>query len=352
MQTNEDILSLLEAKGAQVARETHRGVILQPGALGDCILTLPLVKAMKDALSLGGVDMLGHTDYIGMFPGRSCVDGVRCLDTAELHRLFVEPSKLDLADWDPLIHVFADYAWIVSFLGEPHSNFEQNLIFTTNCSHSAEIITLPLKPPEGSTQHVTEFYLQQFALESGLSAEKIKAPAENVLIRVTEGDRDSGVELLDHHDIDLGKKLIVIHPGSGGRGKCWHLDNFLTVARELRSKDYEAVFLLGPAEEERLVPADRARIQKIAGCLGPLSLTQVVAILSCADAFVGNDSGVTHLAAGMGLRTFAMFGPTDPALYKPLGRALTVFRDRESGFAHKPSKNLQKAVLDTLTSSI
>jgi len=352
MQTNEDILSLLEAKGAQVARETQRGVILQPGALGDCILTLPLVKVMKDILDLGGVDILGHTDYIGMFPGRSCVDGVRCLDSAELHRLFVEPSKLDLADWDPLIHVFADYAWIVSFLGEPHSNFEQNLIFTTNCSHSAEIITLPLKPPDGSTQHVTDFYVQQFALESGLSAEKIKTPAENVLIRVTEGDRDGGVELLDHNDVDLEKKLIVIHPGSGGRGKCWHLDNFLTIAAELRSKDYEVLFLLGPAEEERLGRKEMARIQETARCLGSLSLTQVVAILSGADAFVGNDSGVTHLAAAMGLRTFAMFGPTDPALYKPVGRALTVFRDTESNFAQKPSPSFQKTVLDSLTSSV
>ena len=88
MQTNNDILSLLEAKGAQVARETQRGVILQPGALGDCILTLPLVKMMKEALCLGGVDIIGHSDYIGIFPGRSCVDGVRSLDSADLHKLF------------------------------------------------------------------------------------------------------------------------------------------------------------------------------------------------------------------------------------------------------------------------
>jgi hypothetical protein len=352
MQTNEDILSLLEAKGAQVAKETQRGVILQPGALGDCILTLPLVKTMKDTLGLGGVDMIGHTDYIGMLPERSCVNGIRSMDAAELHRLFVEPSTFDLADGDPLINVFADYSWIVSFLGEPHSAFEQNLIFTTNCSHSAEIITLPLKPPEDNTQHIAEFYVRQFAAESGLSTERVKPAGGDVLIRVTEGDRDSGVELLDRNGIELSKKLVVIHPGSGGREKCWHLENFVGIARELRSRDYEVLFLLGPAEDERLTASDKTRIQDTAECATHLSLTQVVGVLSGADAFLGNDSGVTHLAAVMGLRTFALFGPTDPAFYRPLGRAVTVFQDTDSTFAERPSASFQQHVLESLISSV
>jgi hypothetical protein len=352
MQTNQDILSLLEAKGAQVAKETQRGVILQPGALGDCILTLRLVKTMKDALGLGGVDMIGHTDYIGMLPERSCVNGVRSMDSTELHRLFVEPSKFDLADGDPLINMFIDYSWIVSFLGEAHSDFEQNLIFTTNCSHSAEIVTLPTKPPQGTTEHIAEFYVRQFVAESGLSAERVKTTPDDILIRVTEGDRDDGVEVLDRHGIELSKKLIVLHPGSGGREKCWHLENFVSIARELRCRDYEVLFLLGPAEEERLAPSDKVRMQNAAECLTHLSLTQVIGVLSGADAFVGNDSGVTHLAAGMGLRTFAMFGPTDPALYKPVGRAVTLLQDTKSPFCERPSAKFQQVLLEALTSAI
>lgn len=333
-----------------MAKETQRAVILQPGAMGDCILTLPLVKIMKEALDLGGADIIGHTEYIGILPERSCVDGVRSIDSAGLHRLFVEPSKFDLADRDPLINVFADYSWIVTFLGEADSNFEQNLIFTTNCSHSAEIITLPMKPPEGGTQHVAEFYIQQFAQHSGLTSKQAKVPAEDILIRVTEGDRDCGIELLEQTGVDLSKRLVVIHPGSGGRKKCWHLGNYVNIAKELLSKELEALFLLGPAEVERLRPAEEARIHGTAKCVTHLSLTQVVGLLSCADAFIGNDSGVTQLAAGMGLRTFAMFGPTDPALYRPIGPALTVFRDMESSFTDRPSPELQKAVLDALSS--
>jgi heptosyltransferase-3 len=348
MQAEDDILSLLEATGAQLARESQRAVILQPGALGDCLLTLPLVKLLKEALDLGGVDLVGHAEYIGILPERTCVDSIRSIDTAELHRLFTSPASFELADWDPLIHMFADYSWIITFLGEPDSDFEQNLIFTANCSHSAEVITLPLKPPEGGQQHISAFYMEQFAQQSGLSPDLAKVPEKEVSIRVRDVDRDQGVELLEQAGVDPSRRLVVIHPGSGGQKKCWHLDNYLGIARELGERDLEVLFLLGPAEMERLRPSEKVQIHAAAKCVAHLALTQVVGLLSCADAFLGNDSGVTHLAAGMGLRTVALFGPTDPAVYRPLGRTVTVFRDAADDFARKPSPSLQQTVLSSL----
>jgi len=148
--------------------------------------------------------------------------------------------------------------------------------------------------------------------------------------------------------VDLSRRLVVIQPGSGGPKKCWHLDNFLAVAGELRDREVEVLFLLGPAEVDRLRPSEKVQIHATAKCAAHLALTQVVGLLSCADAFLGNDSGVTHLAAGMGVRTVVLFGPTDPAVYRPLGRAVTAFRDPAGDFAQKPLPSLQKAVLDSL----
>ena len=349
MKANNDILSLLEAKSAQVAREMQRAVILQPGALGDCILTLPLVRLMKEALDLGGVDLVGHADYVGILPERSCVDGIRSIDSAELHKLFIEPAQFDLADRDPLIHMFADYSWIVTFLGEPGSDFEQNLIFTANCSRSAEIVTLPLKPPGDEQRHVADFYAEQFSCQSGLSCDQARTDPKERLVRITEADRDRGVDLLEQADIDLSKRLVVIHPGSGGQMKCWHLDNFLNIAEHLRSDELEVVFLLGPAEMDRLRPSEKVSIHSAAKCMAHLSLAHVIAVLSCADGFIGNDSGVTHLAAGIGLRTVALFGPTNPTVYRPLGPSVTVLQDNERDFAERPSRRLRNAVLDALT---
>jgi ADP-heptose:LPS heptosyltransferase len=348
MQVNNDILTLLNEKVAQMVRDSQRSIILQPGAIGDCIFTLPLVQFLKDSLQLGGVDILGHTEYIGFLPGRSCVDGIRSIDSADLHRLFVESNTFDLADRDPLINTFDDYTWIVTFLGEPNSNFEQNLIFTANCSHCAEVITLSMKPPKDFHQHLTTFYTQQFINQSDLSLENWDFRPDEIIIKALDSDRDKGRELLEEIDFDFSKKLLVIQPGSGGAHKCWHIENFLAIAREIGAKNIDVIFLLGPAELERFSHNSIKDISNVGRCLTNLSLTEVVGLLSCAEGFIGNDSGITHLAAGLGIKTVAIFGPTSPAVYRPIGPAVTVFEVRNAAFAKKPLVNLQKQLLEVL----
>ena len=369
MQENDNILNLLREKGAEASRRALRGVILQPGAIGDCVLTLPLAKFMKDCLRLGRVDILGHTEYIGILPGRTCVDGIRSIDSVDLHRLFVETDTFDLVDGDALINVFGDYAWIVTFLGEPDSNFEQNLIFTANCSTLGEVITLSIKPSKkssalrrhsfgASATHITDFYIQQFIAQSGLSLESRIVQKTKSLIKATKADINRGRELLKEINVDSSEKLVVIQPGSGGLHKCCHLENFLVVAEELArqthgglvSKDIQVIFLLGPAESLRddATPAVLLRKIEAAGakCLTDLSLTQVLELLSCADAFLGNDSGITHLAAALGVKTIAVFGPTNPDLYSPIGPAVTVVASSDADFAKKPSASLQQELLN------
>jgi len=349
MQTDENILDLLQQKRAEVARNMLRGLILQPGAIGDCILTLPLAAYMKDCLELGSIDILGHTEYVGFLPGRSCIDGVSSMDAMELHRLFVEPGAFELQDRDPLINTFSDYAWIVTFLGESESHFEQNLIFTANCSHSAEVMTLSLKPPQDCSEHVADFYIRQFTERSGIFAEPRQTQGDNCSIRAGQADVDAGRRLLTEAGVGFGGRLVVIQPGSGGQEKCWHIENFLTVAAGLASNGFEVVFLLGPAERERFSDETMSQIKGVAPCLADLPLTDVVALLSCAHSFVGNDSGIAHLAGAMGVKTVVVFGPTDPAVYRPLGPAVTALAGCPSIFSNKPSAGLQRKLLDVLT---
>ena len=117
MAEKENVLKLIREQESQAFRRTRRGVILQPGAIGDCILTLALARFVKDSLGLGGMDMFGRTEYLGIFPGRTSVDTVRSTDLMDLHRFFVDKDEFDLADGDRLIDLFADYSWIISFLG-------------------------------------------------------------------------------------------------------------------------------------------------------------------------------------------------------------------------------------------
>jgi ADP-heptose:LPS heptosyltransferase len=341
---------MLREKAAVAARNMQRGLIVQPGAIGDCILTLPLAAFMKDALRLGGIDLLGHTEYSGIFPGRSCIDGVRSLDSMDLHRLFVKPEVFELAEPDPLITAFADYAWIATFLGEPDSHFEQNLIFTANCSHSAEVLTLSLKPPKDYCEHVLDFHIRQLVSQCGLETPSSVQTGES-LIRATEADIEAGKRLLTEAGFEAGDKLFVLHPGSGGARKCWCLENFLAIATELASEGVQVAFLLGPAESDKFGnAAARQKMSRVGRCLSGLSLAEVLGLLSCVEGFVGNDSGITHLAAAMGVRTLAVFGPTNPTVYKPVGPEVTVFSSSSSTFARKPSARLQRKLLALLTS--
>ncbi len=350
MEPQDDILELLRKESAAIAKMKQRALIIQPGAIGDCILTLPLAAFMKERLGLGSVNMLGHTEYIGFLPGRSCIDSVSSIDTVDLHRLFVKPAKFELADRDPLINVFSGYPWIVTLMGELGSDFEQNLIFTANCTHGSEVITLPAAPPKGSRQHVSEFYIRQFVEQCGSSLPDSLADTKSRMISADRGDREIGRKLLTDYGVDADSRVVIIHPGSGGQKKCWHLDNVLAVGDKLGKQGYSVLFLLGPAEVDRFGGKIIREIQSIGIQVSDLQLAQVLGLLTCADTFIGNDSGIMHLSAALGVRTVAMFGPTEPAMYGPVGPATTVLKGSGRTFSSKSTPKLQEKLLKAIGS--
>jgi ADP-heptose:LPS heptosyltransferase len=113
---------------------------------------------------------------------------------------------------------------------------------------------------------------------------------------------------------------VMLAPGSGSRSKCWPRERWLELARELGG----AQVLVGPVEVERDDPRAwpwPVRVQFVAG-----DTIAMAARLQAAGAFVGNDSGTTHLAAMLGLPTVALFGAGDPAVFAPIGPRATVLQ--------------------------
>lgn len=119
----------------------------------------------------------------------------------------------------------------------------------------------------------------------------------------------------------LGTRFVAVHPGSGSAAKNWPVRRYERLVRALAGS---SPWLLVEG------PADRASAESLgtpgavrARDLPPRTLA---ALLAEAALFVGNDSGVTHLAAACGTPTLALFGPTDPAQWRPLGPRVTVLR--------------------------
>lgn len=114
-----------------------------------------------------------------------------------------------------------------------------------------------------------------------------------------------------------GKPLLAVHPGSGGRSKNWRAAGFAATADALAA-EATVVALGGPADDEALEAMLRAAKKPLVVARNhPLPL--VAALLARCAAFLGNDSGLSHLAALLGTPVVALFGPTDPALWRPWG---------------------------------
>lgn len=330
--------------------EGKRGVIVNPGALGDCILILPLAEYMQKALGLSSVDIIGRSDFIDFCPGRTCIRNVHAIDTIQFHRFFVEENEFSIEEKDPLVSAFAGYEWIVSFLGEAETDFEKNLIFTIYSTQAAEISILPIFAPEENSEHIAEFYIRKFIRENEFEPIQYKFNPAGTLITPTNTDVQWGRQLLASVGINPDAKTVIIQPGSGGKHKCWNLENFCGIAADLADNGYQPLFLFGPAEQERFTDSEKQKINNAGKVIFSLNIKQVMQLLSASDAYIGNDSGVTHLAGAIGRKTIAIFGPTDPNVYKPIGPKVVIVTAEKASFSEycENSRNLVKETIYSL----
>ena len=153
-----------------------------------------------------------------------------------------------------------------------------------------------------------------------------EAPSDDegdVLLTMTEPLLHLGRACLEAAGLSIGQSLVVIHPGSGSAHKCVAPELLASVVVALQISGATPVILEGPADRE---PVERF----LQACVNPpivlkgLDVRTFAGVLAQARLFVGQDSGVTHMAGLMGVRTVALFGPTDPARWAPRGAHVTV----------------------------
>ncbi|HJS58510.1 MAG TPA: glycosyltransferase family 9 protein [Vicinamibacteria bacterium] len=121
----------------------------------------------------------------------------------------------------------------------------------------------------------------------------------------------------------LPDRFLALHPGSGSPRKNWPVERFAALADALAPQEPFAL-IDGPAD--RAVSARLASIAQRAVLARDRSVSFVAALLQRARLYVGNDSGVSHLAAAVGTPTLALFGPTDPVVWAPVGVAARTLR--------------------------
>ena len=140
-------------------------------------------------------------------------------------------------------------------------------------------------------------------------------------LAVAAAEKEWAERFLQEQGIAPGRMLLAVSPMAAyGSAKAWPPDRFHEVIRHwLKSQPGVAVLLLGAPSERQGIAAIAAGLP--AGTLnlaGRLTLRRSIAVLSRCRLFIGNDSGMMHIAAALSVPLVAVFGPTEPGSTAPL----------------------------------
>jgi ADP-heptose:LPS heptosyltransferase len=269
-------------------------LIFHQGALGDWVNLFPHLVALRTRFQR--IDVVCKSQIGALAQHLKLADRAYPSESALFAPLFGEGPL------PPRLAMFDHYGTIVLF--SYNGTLRQRVLSLTG----AQVHLIPPRPATESRIHIQSHYtawLEQLSVLPSL-------PAGATPALTGKNWRRPGFD----------PRCVLIHPGSGSRRKNWPLERFLALRQRLGEHGFKSSFLLGPAEAHlaaaQLHPMER-----------PVDLVALAERLRSAGAFIGNDAGTAHLAAFLGLPTLAIFGPSDPARWRPHGRSTAIIQSAD-----------------------
>ena len=277
-----------------------RILVIRGGAIGDFILTLPAIAALRQQFPQAHLEVLGYPHIVQLAHAGGLVDRVQAIEARELAGFFARNGELS----EGLRGYFSEFNIIISYLYDPDEIFKTNV---ARCSHG-QFIVGPHRPDETNAIHATTVFLK---------------PLERLAIF----DTDATPRLVLSHQPSTLNHQLALHPGSGSERKNWPEENWVElIARLINETSVNLLLVGGEAEGERL--------QRLAAALPPtrcvvaknLPLVELAQRMKACRGFLGHDSGITHLAAALGLPTTVLWAHTVEEIWRPQGAHVTVLR--------------------------
>lgn len=279
-------------------RET-KGLILRPGALGDVLLTLSSVNLLRTCFPGIRLCWVGYPSHLSWLREISYLEEFRSIDDSLFLPLFTDQP-------DDRLHAFlASFSFCIAWMKDGEGCLHRRL----SAVFEERWLCAPPFPPAGSGMHTADHTwnsLKQWPFLQSRLPQMIADTAPPVF----------------HPGIDSDRRLPssgIIHPGSGGKHKCRPLRDFQDLSLILLEEGQNVTWLLGYAEEaiqnDVISFCQRHEMEFL---LHP-PLETVIERLLRATWYLGNDSGISHLAAFCGAESFLLFGPTSPAEWGPKG---------------------------------
>ena len=282
------------------------------GALGDVLLSLPCLQRIR--VSSGFLHLACRTDIGELLQHAGLADEISRVDSLLYSQLYADLP----GGWSCGTLSSFDRAYL--FIARA-TRFADNL---KQCIPDVRVIRTI--PPADAPERATLFRLRQCGDDEF---------ADSVPLSLPEADRVWAERLLAGQGFKEGRdRLLIVHPGSGGVKKCWPLKNYLDLIRSLSGyPQIWCVVLSGPAEPRETI----SDLQELASNdphvvhLHQEPLSRVAALLNIADYYLGNDSGISHLAGAMHCQGTVLFGPTDPQVWRPFCEGIEAIQFTQEG---------------------
>jgi lipopolysaccharide heptosyltransferase III len=282
-----------------------RTLVIFPGALGDLICLVPALNAIARRAGASSVELMARGELARLAVGR--IAGIargHSIDRREVAMLF----RGDAGASAEVREFFTPFARIYSFFAANDARFRRAL--AEAAGESTPVSFHPFRAEEAG--HVAEGNLRS------IDAASEPLDATVAVLATDLADASRALSRIGAR----ARGYVLMLAGSGSAIKNWPPEKFVLLARRI-APAREAVVALGPTEANLGAKFEAARIP----ILRDLELGTVAAIARQAATFVGNDSGVSHLAAAAGARGVVLFGPTDPARWRPLGDVTVIRRE-------------------------
>jgi ADP-heptose:LPS heptosyltransferase len=295
--------------------ERTRCLVLRPGALGDAIVTLPAFELIRREFQNLSPTLAASPPGCRVGELSGIFRETRPYESPELAALFLDAVERD--------GLFEDIGALVAF-GAGGAGEIAERARKAGVPVTASVDTWP--EPGGG--HVAEQLLGRTAeaLDVDLTEEPLERRGEKL---PAAGDFSAPEDAATLPRLDVvpdtpawsarAGRRVAVAPGAGSPEKCWPAGSFARTCQLLAlDHSLHVMLLLGPAEIER--PEVRAAFRDVECTVSECwAVADLAAALTACDLYLGNDSGLSHLAAWAGAEGLAVFGPTDPRIWAPLG---------------------------------
>lgn len=285
--------------------ETIRKIlVIRPGGIGDAVLFYPMLEALRAAWPDAALDILAERRNAGVFRANDRVDRVFAYDGglgAELAQAL--RGSYDLVVDTEQYHYLS--AVIAHFMQAPvKCGFDtrgRGGLFTHRVHY------------DDQTYEVFSF----LDLARTVTGKTHTFDPETPFFPIKE---DLLKKVGERYGIGRGKGTVVMQPGASIMQKCWEPEKFLALARWVASRGWKTILVGGSTERgpARLI-VEGVPDGKALDLCGKIPLEETAAVVALCDLYVGSDTGVLHIAYGVGTPTVHLFGPGVLEKWAPKG---------------------------------